>query len=338
MFLGVKSPALWACLVVVGFLSAANWVHAVERGEQSRLFTGSGDKHAQDDGLKIYELHQRERLRTYSLYTPSSYKGDHPVPLVVAFHGGHGRGAWMAQRVGLSEIAEREGFIVSYPDAAGDRHWNDGRPTTSTNVDDVSFVAALIDRIKEIRNIEPRRIYAIGLSNGGSFTARLACELSDRLAAFAQVASTMSIELKAICKPKKPVPIMIVNGTSDPLVPWKGGELRQTQRLGKGGKVIAAAETVRFWATANGCSGEPAVDKLPDRDPYDETRVERTHYKNCRDETEVVLLAIEGGGHTWPGSAERPGLKRVVGRTSRDINASELIWDFFRKHSLRRKS
>jgi polyhydroxybutyrate depolymerase len=285
--------------------------------------------------LTSHELTHQGQRRTYSLYVPPSLQADQAAPLVLVFHGGHGRGDRLAQRIGLNEIARREGFVVAYPDAAGDRHWNDGRSTTESDIDDVSFTLALVEHISAQQDIDQERIYATGFSNGGSFTARLACEASDRIAAFAQVASTMSVELRATCSPDAAVSIMLINGTLDPLVPWAGGKLRKTQRLGKGGEVISADAAVDFWTTNNACDAEPRVAQLDDRDLNDGTTVRETQFGDCRNGSEVVMLAVEGGGHTWPGSPERPRLRKTVGTTSRDIDASEVIWAFFRNHSLR---
>lgn len=326
--------------LLLAFLAAIRCVAGVGSGDesgrkwhQSRVADGQpGTSRA--GGLETHELTHQEQRRTYALFAPASLRAGEPVPLVLVFHGGHGRGDRLARRIGMNQIAREERFIVAYPDAAGDRHWNDGRTTTRSSIDDVAFTQALIADISAQWEVDPMRIYATGFSNGGSFTARLACELSESIAAFAQVSSTMSVELRAACAPDRAVPIMIINGTQDPLVPWHGGSLRQSRKLGKGGEVISAADALEFWTTQNACSAESDVRRLEDRDPDDGTSVERTRYGDCRGQAEVQLIAVEGGGHTWPGSPERPRLKRTVGKTSRDINASELIWEFFSSHPL----
>ena len=327
--------------MLLAFLAAIRCVAGVDSGQDSsrkwsQARTGDGGTTAaRAGGLETHELTHQDQSRSYALYVPSSLVTGEAVPLVLVFHGGHGRGDRLARRIGMNDIARQQGFIVAYPDAAGDRHWNDGRSTTRSGIDDIAFTLALIDDIGSLQQIDPTRVYATGFSNGGSFTARLACELSENIAAFAQVGSTMSVELRAACAPGRAVPIMIINGTRDPLVPWQGGSLRKSRQLGKGGEVISAADALEFWAGQNACSADPEVTRFEDRDPDDGTSVERTRFSDCRDHTEVSLVAVEGGGHTWPGSQERPRLKRTVGTTSREINASELIWDFFRNHQLR---
>jgi polyhydroxybutyrate depolymerase len=251
---------------------------------------------------------------------------------VLIFHGGFGSGADLASRIGMNAVADRAGFVAVYPDAF-DKHWNDGRETTASGPNDVNFVTALVERVRSNRPIDPRRIYATGLSNGGYFTLRLACERADLLAAVAPVMSTFPAPLRERCRPTRPLPLLLIGGTADPLVPWTGGELKRGPQLGgKGGTVISVHDTIEFWRKHNGCSSRAREIALPDRDPGDGTRVMETRFGSCKDDTEVVLVAVEGGGHTWPGAPERPRIARIVGRTSRDIDASEVIWEFFRRH------
>lgn len=284
-------------------------------------------------GLEHDTMNVGGARRTYALYAPESIPASRPAPLVLVFHGGFGTGADLAPRIGMNTLADRAGFLVAYPDGLN-KHWNDGRETTAEGADDVGFVTALIERIRSKRAIDPQRIYATGLSNGGYFTLRLACDRADIFAAVAPVMSTFPAPLHARCRPARPLPLLLIGGVSDPLVPWNGGELKRGRELGgKGGTVISVHDTIEFWRKHNGCSTSAREIALPDRDPGDGTRVKQTHYESCRDGAEVMLLAVEGGGHTWPGAKERPRITRVVGRTSRDISASEMIWEFFSRHT-----
>jgi len=277
-------------------------------------------------------LHVDGKLRTYLLYTPTSLQASSPAPLVLIFHGGFGSGADLAPRIGMNAVADRAGFIAVYPDALN-KHWNDGRETTAAGADDVAFIRALIGHLRSKRAIDARRIYAAGLSNGGYFTLRLACESTDLFAAVAPVISTFPEPLHARCRPSRTLPLLLIAGIADPLVPWSGGELTRGPQLGgKGGKVISVHDTIEFWRRHNGCSSDAREIALPDRDPDDGTRVLQTQFGSCRDGADVMLLAVEGGGHTWPGAPERPKIKRLVGRTTRDIDASEMIWEFFSRY------
>jgi polyhydroxybutyrate depolymerase len=278
------------------------------------------------------EVHVDGTRRTYLVYSPASLTASRPAPLVLVFHGGFGSGADLAPRIGMNAVADRAGFVVAYPDGL-DKHWNDGRETTADGANDVGFTVALIERIRSRRAIDPQRIYATGLSNGGYFTLRLACELTNTFAAVAPVMATFPKPLQERCRPANRIPLLLIGGTDDPLVPWNGGDLNRGRQLGgRGGTVISVPDTIEFWRKHNGCSATPLRTMLPDRSPDDGTRVTRTQYEACQNDAQVVLLAVEGGGHTWPGAAERPAIARFVGRTSRDISASEVIWDFFSRH------
>jgi len=277
--------------------------------------------------------------RTYLLYIPSSYEPTKPIPVVFLFHGGGGTGQGMERLTlgGLNRIADREGFIIVYPDGI-EKHWNDGRGLQAyrahrENIDDVGFISALIEHLIRTLNIDSNRIYAAGISNGGQFSQRLACELSDRIAAIGVVAIQLPEHLPSSCAPKRPVSVLMMPGTEDPLVPWEGGEIG-FKRGRKFGRVLSVSESIRFWTMKNKCPSSPMITYEPDRDPKDGTRVRRESYGPCSQETETLLYAIEGGGHTWPGGDQYlPAW--MIGRTSRDIDAHEVIWEFFKRHTRR---
>jgi polyhydroxybutyrate depolymerase len=230
----------------------------------------------------------------------------------------------------LSDIADERGFIAVYPDGLN-QNWNDGRPEVNPGVDDVGFISALIEELISEYGIDPERVYSTGISNGGMFSLRLACELPDKIAAVAPVAALMGENLSRTCSPPRPVPVMFVMGTGDPLVPWEGGKI-EAGRIDRG-YVLSAAESVSLWVEADGCSRTPAVTYLPDEDPGDGTRIRGEVYAGGRDGSEVVMLAVEGGGHTWPGGIQYLR-ERTIGLTSRDIDAGEIIWDFFKGFTL----
>lgn len=275
-------------------------------------------------------LRYQGRQREYLLYTPHRYTGDQAMPLLLVLHGGHGDPRRTAGRTGFQPLADRDGFLVLYPKAAAEQ-WNDGRRTTASDVDDVGFLGALIDHVGEVRNVDDRRIYVTGLSNGGIMTQRLACESPDRFAAFASVIANLPVSLQESCQPQGPVPMLMMNGTADPLMPWRGGEIRKGRRIGRGGTVLSAEDSFSFWAGQNGCGTRGVTARLPDESPDDGTRVDRVDYSGCRAGSAVVLYTVEGGGHTWPGSTSRPALARFSGKTSQDIKASEVIWAFFER-------
>jgi polyhydroxybutyrate depolymerase len=277
--------------------------------------------------------------RTFRLYVPASHDRTRPVPLVIALHGGGGTGAGMERLTtgGLNRLAGRDGFVVVYPDGV-ERHWNDGRGIAQyrshrDNIDDVGFVNALVDHLVRTQAIDRRRVYAAGISNGGLLAQRLARELAPRITAVGVVAISMSDKIAQMRPPARPISVLIMPGTDDPLVPWNGGEIASL--LGRDhGRVLSVAQTVSAWTTHNRCPGKPDVTREPDRDPGDGTRVRREIYAPCAEGTEVALYVIEGGGHGWPGGW--PYLpERIIGRTSRDIDANEVLWAFFKRHAIR---
>lgn len=277
------------------------------------------------------------RERTYRLYAPPAPAPGVARPLVLVLHGGGGTGAAM-ERLTLgrfNRLADRDGAVVAYPDGV-DRHWNDGRGVAAyaahaQNVDDVGFLAALVDHLVRTAAADPRRVYVAGISNGGLMAFRFAREASDRVAAIAPVAISMAVSAVPLRDPARPVSVLMIAGTDDPLVPWRGGTLGVPGPR-EAGRVLSVPESVRYWTGVNSCPPVPDVAMEPDRDPNDGTRVRRETYAPCREGTEVVLYAVEGGGHTWPGGPQYLPA-RLVGRTSRDIDATAVIWEFFRRHA-----
>jgi len=267
--------------------------------------------------------------RTYIVHTPK-LNGTAPIPLVLAFHGGGGTGAGMARLTHLSQLADKYGFIVAYPDGYM-RRWADGRGTTAAEragVDDVGFVSALIDQLSKQNQIDPTRVYATGISNGGFFSLRLACELSSKITAVAAVAATLPQNLSDHCHPQKPVSILLIHGTDDPLVPASGGVVGG--RIG--GEVISLNATVNLWLQADACMLTPDVTYATEV-VNDGTRVKIETFASCKNSSAVILYVIEGVGHTWPGGVQFSP-ESVIGKTTHNIDAGQVIWLFFQKHSL----
>ncbi|NJE00926.1 PHB depolymerase family esterase [Thermococcus sp. JdF3] len=292
---------------------------------KTRLYPGDVRGSIVVDGLE----------RTFILHLPANFSEDEHLPLIIALHGGGGTGFDMERltRGGFNELADRDRFVVVYPDGI-ERHWNDGRNLSRyraqrENIDDVAFILALIDFFVNEYGVNRSRVYITGMSNGGLMAYRLACEIPERLAAVAVVGVSMSENLYGNCSSATPLPILIILGTDDPIVPWNGGKLHfGPVELGE---AVSIGETVEYWAARNGCTVRHGREYLPDADPEDGTRVWVERYSNCTDGAEVVLYGVEGGGHTWPGGYQY--LPRIIiGRTSRDMDASEIIWEFFKAH------
>lgn len=285
---------------------------------------------SQEDSPLISKTMSHDGLeRSYQLLVPASYDRKQSTPLVMALHGGGGDGELMCTvRGGVQELAEDEGFIVVCPDGVED-HWNDGRELDkwrahAEDIDDVGFLLALIDHLLRAYAIDPERIFVTGISNGGKMSLRLACEATDTFAAAAPVIASLPANLD--CQPSRPISILQMNGTEDPLMPWEGGLVHfYRQELGE---ALTTPDMIAFWVTANDCDPVPQSEWLPDEDPQDETRIHRDTYTECSNGEQVVLYTVDGGGHTWPGGPQYLP-EFIIGRASRDLHAGNVIWEFF---------
>ncbi len=266
--------------------------------------------------------------RRYYLYRPASAKLH--SPLVLAFHGAGGTAEGTDKCAGgLAKLADEKGFIVVYPDGM-DRRWNDGRAGLSkTNYDDVEFISKVIDDLTGQNLVDPKRVYATGISNGGFFSQYLAVQLPEKIAAVATVAASVPktfLDLRV-----QPVPIMMLLGTKDTLIPWSGGKIGGSILAGKRGEVTSGRDALRFWLGVNGSTAKPTYAELPDKDPDDGSRVFVEQYGAPGSANEVVFYEIRGGGHTWPtGQQYLP--KSVIGPVCRDFDGNEAIWKFFENH------
>lgn len=265
--------------------------------------------------------------RTYYVHPHSTYDGTCKSPLLIALHPFLCTPADMETMTGFSKIANREGFIVVYPEGLGLR-WNDGSVMVPY-ADDVAFIRAVIDDVSTEYLVDENRVYICGASNGAFMTNRLVCEMSDRFAAAAVV---MGAPMPAVtydcCYPPVGIPMMMIHGTRDPIVPFNGGDVMFAGRI----KICFKSfyDTMWLWVDRN-ClepSGFMLAD-LPEIDSNDGTCVTEILFEQGNPEAPVHCYVIHGGGHTWPGSnCFLPQL--FVGKVSHEFNASETIWSFFR--------
>ncbi len=279
-------------------------------------------------GWNSYVVHEK-RKREFRVFVPSSYSG-RPVPLVIVLHGGGGNNRQVERFTGFSKLAEKEGFIVVYPQGLGGQ-WNDGRDVKQSRahrlkIGDTGFIRKMLAAIKAKYRINKKRIYACGISNGGFMSMRLACDMPEELAAVGIVCAGLNPFLARNAKPPARLSILIMNGTEDPLVPYNGGSVKIGKKT-RGG-VLSTDKTVKYWLAINGCRSKPGIYGM-NPDTSDGTEVEKKDYKCGR--YGVVLYKIIGGGHTWPGGRQYLP-EGIIGRTSRDINATEVIYNFFKNH------
>jgi polyhydroxybutyrate depolymerase len=268
--------------------------------------------------------------RTYVVHVPKGNDSKNPIPVVLALHGATMNGPMMAWFSGLNKKADESGFIVVYPNGTGSSSsftWNGGNccgSATQNNVDDVAFIDALLDDLMTSYHVDTRRIYATGMSNGAIMAYRLAVELSDRIAAIAPVSGALGTE---IGHPKRPVSVLHLHGTLDEFIPFDGGKgAKSTSQT----DFCSVDQTIRAWVTSNGCNRGPQVDVLSKSG--DEMTVTRKTHSAGKDGTEVILVVIEGGGHTWPGMRSQA---KILGKSALSISANDLMWKFFEKHAMK---
>jgi polyhydroxybutyrate depolymerase len=266
------------------------------------------------------------RKRSYVLHLPSSYNNKTKMSLVIVLHGGGGNAENIMTMTDFSTKSDAAGFIVVYPNGTSRFNndklltWNAGNCcgyALDNNVDDVAFIRALIDELLSRLAVDPARIYATGMSNGGMMCYLLGCQLSDKIAAIAPVAGAMGMDN---CYPTQPVSVIIFHGTADEHVLYNGGEpLKKVDNHTRIDKSVSYA--VNFWVNANDCSPVPQKEVVG-------TIIEET-YSDGKDGSEVVLYTIIDGKHAWPG-----GTQGWLGGDvpTKEISATNLIWDFFANH------
>lgn len=276
-------------------------------------------------GTTVGSVSVGSRQRTFRLHVPPGYRPGQPLPLVLMLHGGGGNGEQLqTQSARMDTIADRDGFITVYPDGTGLLPtWNAGLccgRAVQDGLDDVAFMTALVDHLQAELCTDVRRVFAAGMSNGGMMSHRLACELSQRIAAIAPVAGTLGVPE---CQPARPVPVLHVHGDHDGHVPWSGGE-------GCGPANVAftsVPSTVEGWRVRNGCDSTTSV-------YFEQGDGRCIAFEGCR--APVVLCAIEGGGHSWPGGVPKAGVADCPadGIQSETFAASEVAWRFFQENPM----
>ncbi|MEP6609896.1 MAG: PHB depolymerase family esterase [Burkholderiaceae bacterium] len=271
---------------------------------------------------------QGGRQRSALIRVPSSYVPSKPAPLVLVFHGGGGNAANAERTTSMRAQAEKHGLIVAYPNGTGVlkqtlltwNTWNCCGYAMQNDVDDVGFVRELIATLKRRYSIDTRRIFATGLSNGAMLSYRLACEMSDQIAAIAPVAGALNTDS---CAPREPVSVAIFHGTSDQHVRYDGGRNTKQFPGAKPRDDKSVNDAFSTWTKIDKCQPSAPTQYAPS--------VRKTECSNGEHGSEVVLYSIEGQGHAWPGGT--PGLRNGnVDPPSQQISATEVMIDFFLRH------
>ncbi len=270
-----------------------------------------------EDTLMIYG-----RDRFYKTHLPIGFDYQKKYPLVLVFHGGLGNPDLIAQQTQFSSKADSEGFIVVYPYGTGSfdkklltwNTWNCCGYANKKNINDVDFINAVLNEIKTKYNIDEKRIFATGISNGGMMCYLLACELSEQFAAVAPVAGCMFDT--TMCNPKSEVSLIIFNSIDDEHVPYEGGV---------GEKSLVDVEKLPVETTVNMWIKKYNAFLL---NKSESSSFQKTSYKN-NNGTEIVLYKLLSGGHSWPGGEK---IRRFADSPIKNVSATELIWEFFKNN------
>jgi len=284
------------------------------QGPDGAVALGCGESDAVP-GDRDFTFEVGGKSRTYRLHLPTGYDSQQPTALVLNFHGYSSYATQQATFSEMSDTADREGFAVAYPDGTGaPRGWNAGAccgAAAEQDVDDVAFVAAILDHAATSMCLDPKRVFATGFSNGGFLSHRLACEMSDRIAAIGSVAGVMGI---GECQPSRPVSVLQLHGTSDTVVPFEGSD-----NYG----FPSAPDTVEGWRVRSGC-GETSAPSFAEGDTACQA------WSGCDGGASVELCVIEDGGHTWPGGQ----VPSFLGKTTQALEGSDYLWQFFSAHPM----
>ncbi len=270
------------------------------------------------DGLK----------REFVTYIPQGIKFSTRSPMIISLHGRLGTASGQMRFADFRPIADKEQFIIVCPQGI-DRSWNDGRgtPAFKKGINDIKFIDELITYILKTYNGDSTRVYVTGMSNGGFMSSRLACELNKRIAAIAVVGASMDKD--ETYQPAKPMPVMYIQGTEDPLVPFAGGNMKK----GAGGSIYGHEEVLKKWASIDDCEKNPAITTLPVI-VNDGMGVIEEVYSNPSNSLKVIGYTIVNGGHTWPGGSQYMP-RFVIGSVTKNLNACDVIWEFFKGNRLR---
>jgi polyhydroxybutyrate depolymerase len=309
--LGVR--VLVAAALVGAWVTAAS----VSPAESAPAGRASGCESSASPGVSIQTIDVEGAARQYRLAMPSEPTGKQPRPLILNFHGSGRDDVTQANYSQLEEKGPARGFVVITPKAGSPAFWVAAQPELRAVTDvNLAFTTALIHNAKASLCIDTKRIYATGFSNGAAMSAYLGCTLGRQLAAIAPVSG---VNLVAPCPNGKPMSVVALHGTADPEVAYEGGPGVLAGRPDSG---LPSVETaVQAWAQRADCRTKPVRKSIG-------TQVERIAYRGCGSAADVVLYKVKNGAHNWPGSFELDDL----GLPTQDINAADLILDFFAHH------
>ena len=306
-----------ACLITVGIWQ----VHHATTKAQPKMEEMHSNQLAQATSMERRSMTIGNKGRTFEYFKPSTGRQQ---KLIIALHGGLGDGIKMARMTGINQLAQRYNYAVAYPNGVDQGRvgrWNDGRELNYRAgvvewIDDKRFISDLISKLSTETGISLQNIYIIGGSNGGMMAQRMSCELDVEIGGIATVAASMPAPISRTCKPKFFIPIMMINGTDDAIVPFQGGSVISP----RGGDVLSVKETINFWKDTFKC-----VIKDANAQPYVsfadiKSRVRVNYFQSeLTQRTCVVEVTLVGGGHGWPTKTQHAN----INSGSRLINNSQ---------------
>jgi polyhydroxybutyrate depolymerase len=262
--------------------------------------------------------------RNYLLFVPAA-QTPKSLPAFIMMHGSGSTAAQQENYSQFDTFAQAHGLVVMYPNGI-ERHWNDGRVIGhESTADDIGFMKAMLAEVIAQGLIDPKRVYAAGISNGGFMAQHMACVMPEALAGIGVIAATQPVD--AACPSPRPMPVIFFQGTADKFVPFNGGPI--APQLGNNrGTAMSNAQAVAVWQKRNGC-GAPTRTQLPDAKPLPVT-IETFACPPGRGLEDVI---IQGGGHTWPGARSGFLVNMILGPVTDSVNANEMMWTFFEKQT-----
>lgn len=312
----MKNVKIYAFLGLITLLMIAVAVKFVVNGS----FTFADEEGMQKDTIVV-----NSDTRVFYVHVPPNYhkQKDKKYPVVLIYHGTVADANKIKNYTKFNDFADKNDIIAVYPEYMGNWDW-DLKPAEKSK--DIVFTEKLIEYLTLYYKADSKKIYATGYSSGAEMSYLLACTLPNKIAAFAPVSGNMRQSYVAGCHINKSAPILLVHGTSDPYEKWNGDSRKE---------MISVDEVLNFWKGRNKCSGEEKQTVFPHKNSEKSSTTAKLFVNNdCADKSEVSILKIEGGGHTWPGSPTSPRIETFLGKTNYDVSANDLIWEFFSRHKL----
>ena len=270
--------------------------------------------------------------RSFLLHVPRSYSPDRAVPLVVALHGDTSSAREMEELTRFNPLSAQDGFIVVYPEGVS-RGWNDGLtkqqlPGRRGEADDVGYLAQIVAVLSSSYRIDPHRVYLVGYDEGAMMGFRAICELPGLFAGIASVMGTMPLAVYKKCVASEPISVLLINGAEDRIIPLEERD-RVRFRLPE---LVSVEQTARFWADANRCAPLPSFKTRLDLDVRRSTFAREAVYPQCRSNTQVMIFALHGSGHSWPAATLSPVMgfaaEQVLGASLPGQEVTDLVWRF----------